>query len=45
MASEVFGMQIDLKTVIVHMNADSIKIEEHKGYQLSQKSLKGLKDN
>jgi hypothetical protein len=32
MASEVFGLQIDLKTVIIHMNGDQIKIEEHKGY-------------
>ena len=45
MASEVFRMQIDLKTVIIHMNGDQIKIEEHKGYQLSQSSLKSLKDN
>ena len=45
MAAEIFGQEIDLKTIIMTITDNDVKVEESRGFNLTQQKLRGLKED
>ncbi len=45
MAAEVFGQDIDLKTIIMTITDNEIKIDESRGFNLTSQKLRELKED
>ena len=45
MAAEVFGQDINLKTIVMTITDNDIKIEQTKGFNLTQQALKQLRED
>ena len=46
LAADVFGQSIDLRTLILTFEGgENVKVDEYKGYQVNQSTLRRLKDS
>ena len=45
MAAEVFGQDIDLKTIIMNITDSDVKIEESRGFNLTAQKLRELRED
>ena len=45
MAADVFGQDIDLKTIIMTINDSDVKLEESRGFNLTSQKLRELKED